>query len=132
MHHHIRQIEFSQAALPWHAGPPGAALLGDMFGIFHSGGMSGSGLLPSPPQDLARALSQPQRHPQYLGGGSSSLANLQALREASQRPWNPSAPVTGGNVTTGQLLKHKLLLCLSNPERLKSECVVHGAVAAVP
>lgn len=39
----------------------------------------------------------------YLGGGSSTLTSLQALREASQRPWNPSAPMLGGTVTTGEL-----------------------------
>ena len=81
-----------------------------MFGIFNSGGLSGTGLSPSPPQDLAQALSQPQRQPQhqtshmaYLGGGSSTLTSLQALREASLRPWNPSAPMLGGTVTTGEL-----------------------------
>ena len=56
-------------------------------------------------------MSLPQRqplhqtsHPAYLRAGSASLTNLQALREASQRPWNPTTIVTGGTVTTGQLL----------------------------
>lgn len=107
-----RQAHFQlQTAYPWRAGPPGAALLGDMFGIFNSGGISRSGLLQaSPPQDLARsATSLPQRqsqhqtsHPAFLRAGSGSLTNLQALREASQRPWNPSTIVSGGTVTTGR------------------------------
>ena len=89
-------------------------MLGDIFGIFNPAGMSRSGLLQtSPSQDLARAMIiQPQRQSQHQSGhvashlraGSGSLANLQALREASQRPWNPPASVTGGTVTTGQPL----------------------------
>ena len=78
-----------------------------MFGIFSSGGFPGPGLSPSPSQDLARALAQSQRQPQqqaaqaaYLGRGG--ISSLQALREASQRPWNPSAPMMGGTITTGQ------------------------------
>ena len=78
-----------------------------MFGIFSSGGFPGPGLSPSPSQDLARALAQSQRQPQhqaaqaaYLGPGG--ISSLQALREASQRPWNPSAPMMGGTITTGQ------------------------------
>ena len=78
-----------------------------MFGIFSSGGFPGPGLSPSPSQDLARALAQSQRQPQhqaaqaaYLGPGG--IPSLQALREASQRPWNPSAPMMGGTITTGQ------------------------------
>lgn len=77
-----------------------------MFGIFSSGG----GLSPSPSQDLAKALSQPQRQaphqnaPVAFLGAGSSLSSLQALREASQGPWNPSAPMSGGTVTTGQLI----------------------------
>ena len=84
-----------------------------MFGIFSSGGFSGAGLSPSPSQDLARALAQSQRQPQHPAGhaaylGPGGISSLQALREASQRPWNPSAPMMGGTITTGQ---HGSLSC---------------------
>ncbi len=105
-----------------------------MFGIFNPGGMSRGGLLQSsPPQDLARsAMSLPQRqpqhqtsHPAYLRAGSASLTNLQALREASQRPWNPSTIVTGGTVTTG---RPSLLLGPVMSWQIQASCVAESSV----